>query len=119
PHNHEPDTVVYTGTHDNDTTAGWWASATDRERQFARGYLATDGHDMPWTLIRASMASVADTTVHPLQDVLALPTECRMNFPGQESGWWVWRFQWGQVQPWHAQRLAELGRLYGRLPAAA
>ena len=119
PHNHEPDTVVYTGTHDNDTTAGWWSCASDRERHFARGYLATDGHDMPWTLIRAAMASVADTAVHPLQDVLALPTECRMNYPGQESGWWGWRFQWQQVQPWHAQRLAELSRLYGRSGLAA
>jgi 4-alpha-glucanotransferase len=49
PHNHEPDTVVYTGTHDNDTVAGWWATASEHERHFARGYLATDGHDMPWT----------------------------------------------------------------------
>jgi 4-alpha-glucanotransferase len=54
-----------------------------------------------------------------MQDVLALPTECRMNFPGQESGWWRWRFQWSQVQPWHAGRLAELARLYGRLATAA
>ncbi len=120
PHNFEPDTVVYTGTHDNDTSAGWWATATDKERHMARGYLATDGHDMPWTLIRAAMTSVADTAVHPMQDVLALPTNCRMNFPGQESGWWRWRFQWSQVQPWHAGRLAELGRLYGRLlPSSA
>jgi 4-alpha-glucanotransferase len=118
PHNHEPDTVVYTGTHDNDTTAGWWASATDKERHHARGYLATDGHDMPWTLIRAAMASVGDTAVHPMQDVLALPTECRMNFPGQESGWWGWRFQWSQVQPWHAGRLLELSSLYGRAASA-
>jgi 4-alpha-glucanotransferase len=118
PHNHEPDTVVYTGTHDNDTVAGWWATANDHERYFARGYLATDGHDMPWTLIRAAMASVGDTAIHPMQDVLALPTEARMNFPGQESGWWRWRFQWAQVQPWHAQRLAELGRLYGRVGKA-
>ena len=119
PHNHEPDTVVYSGTHDNDTSAGWWASATERERHMARGYLATDGHDMPWTLIRAAMASVANTAVHPMQDVLALPSSCRMNFPGQESGWWGWRFQWSEVQPWHAQRLADLSRLYGRsgLPA--
>ena len=115
PHNYEPDTVVYTGTHDNDTTAGWWATATDKERHFARGYLATDGHDMPWTLIRAAMASVADTAVHPMQDVLALPTESRMNYPGQESGWWGWRFEWSQVQPWHAGRLVELARLYGRV----
>ena len=118
PHNHEPDTVVYTGTHDNDTVAGWWATATDHERHFARGYLATDGHDMPWTMIRAAMASVADTAVHPMQDVLALPSDCRMNHPGQGSGWWARRFQWSQVHPWHAGRLAELVRLYGRAPAA-
>jgi 4-alpha-glucanotransferase len=49
-----------------------------------------------------------------MQDVLALPTTGRMNYPGQESGWWGWRFQWSQVQPWHAGRLAELARLYGR-----
>lgn len=114
PHNHEHDSVVYTGTHDNDTVAGWWASASDHERHFARGYLATDGHDMPWTLIRAACASVADTAVHPMQDVLCLPTERRMNFPGQASGWWEWRFEWGQVHPWHAERLAEFVRLYGR-----
>jgi 4-alpha-glucanotransferase len=114
PHNHEPDTVVYTGTHDNDTVAGWWAKASDQERHFARAYLATDGHDMPWTMIRAAMASVADTAVHPMQDVLALPTGCRMNYPGQESGWWRWRFRWSELQPWHAGRLAELCRLYGR-----
>jgi 4-alpha-glucanotransferase len=114
PHNYEPDTVVYAGTHDNDTTAGWWAAASDRERHFARGYLATDGHDMAWTLIRTAMASVADTAVHTMQDVLSLPTACRMNYPGQESGWWRWRFQWSQVQPWHAGRLLELSKLYGR-----
>jgi len=114
PHNHTPDSVVYTGTHDNNTTAGWWADAPDGERHFARGYLNTDGHDMPWTLIRAAMASVADTCVHPMQDVLGLPAEARMNHPGQSSGWWQWRLQWDHVQPWHAQRLAEFGRLYGR-----
>jgi 4-alpha-glucanotransferase len=115
PHNYEADTVVYTGTHDNDTVAGWWASATDHERHMARGYLGTDGHDMPWTMIRAAMSSVADTAVHPMQDVLALPTSGRMNYPGQESGWWGWRFEWSQVQPWHAGRLAEFTKLYGRV----
>jgi 4-alpha-glucanotransferase len=114
PHHHGTDTVVYPGTHDNNTTAGWWASCTDQERHFARAYLATDGHEMPWTLIRTAMMSVADTCVHPMQDLLALPAESRMNFPGQESGWWRWRFEWSQVQPWHSSRLAELGRLYDR-----
>lgn len=114
PHNHEPDSVVYTGTHDNNTVAGWWAEAGDDERHFARGYLATDGHDMPWTMIRAACASVADTCIVPMQDVLALGADCRMNLPGQGDGWWRWRLQWNQVHPWHAQRLSELCRLYGR-----
>ncbi len=114
PHNHACDTVVYGGTHDNDTTAGWWASATDHERHFVRGYLATDGHDMPWAFIRAACASVADTAVHQMQDVLALPTEHRMNFPGKGEGYWEWRFEWDQVHPWHAQRLADFAKVYGR-----
>jgi 4-alpha-glucanotransferase len=115
PHNHEPDTVIYAGTHDNNTAAGWWAAATEHERHYARGYLGTDGHDMPWTLIRCGMASVADTAVHSMQDVLALPAECRMNFPGHGEGCWGWRFRWSQIHPWHAARLAELSRLYGRV----
>ena len=114
PHHHEPDSVVYPGTHDNDTAAGWWATATDHERHFARGYLATDGHDIPWSLIRAACMSVADTAIHPMQDVLCLPAPCRMNFPGQGEGWWRWRFEWSQVHPWHAHRLAEFVRLYDR-----
>ena len=114
PHNFEPATVVYTGTHDNDTALGWWANASDHERDFARRYLATDGHDMPWTLIRSAMASVADTAIHTLQDILALGSEARMNVPSCGTGCWEWRFEWSQLQPWHAQRLGELCRLYGR-----
>ena len=116
PHHHECDTVVYPGTHDNDTSVGWWAGASEAERHFARAYLDTDGHDMAWALIRSACASVADTAVYAMQDVLSLPGECRMNFPGQSEGWWEWRMQWSQVQDWHAQRLAELCRLYDRLP---
>ncbi|MGL6112842.1 MAG: 4-alpha-glucanotransferase [Rubrivivax sp.] len=114
PHHHESDTVVYPGTHDNDTSTGWWAGASEHERHFARAYLATDGHDMAWALIRAACASVADTAIYAMQDVLALPGDCRMNFPGQSEGWWEWRMQWSQVQPWHAQRLAALCRLFDR-----
>ena len=116
PHQYERASVVYTGTHDNDTSAGWWAQTGEHDKQFARAYLGTDGHDMPWTLIRAAMASVADTCIFPLQDVLTLPSACRMNHPGQADGWWTWRFEWGQVQPWHAQRLREFAGLYSRLP---
>jgi len=116
PHHHERDTVVYPGTHDNDTSVGWWAGASEAERHFARAYMDTDGHDIAWALIRSACASVADTAVYAMQDVLSLPGECRMNYPGQSEGWWEWRMQWSQVQDWHAQRLAGLCRLYDRLP---
>jgi len=115
PHNHECDTVVYAGTHDNDTTLGWWDSATPHERQHACDYLNVDGSDIHWDLIRAACASVADTAVHAMQDVLGLRTEHRMNYPGKSEGYWEWRFSWDQVTPEHAQRLARLCTLYGRL----
>ena len=70
---------------------------------------------MAWALIRSACASVADTAIYAMQDVLSLPGECRMNFPGQSEGWWEWRMQWSQVQDWHAQRLAALCRLYDRM----
>lgn len=114
PHNHSRDAVVYTGTHDNDTTCGWWAAASEAERIHARDYLGVDGHDFHWSLIRAACASVADTAIHPMQDVLGLGTECRMNLPGQPSGYWTWRFAWEQVGPEPAQRLKHLGQLYAR-----
>ena len=116
PHNHHHHSVVYTGTHDNDTSTGWWSAASDHERHHARAYLATDGHDIAWAMMRAACASVADTVVHPLQDVLALTTEHRMNRPGSGSGWWAWRFEWSQIHPWHGQRLLDMTRLFGRLP---
>ncbi len=114
PHNHRQHSVVYTGTHDNDTSVGWWESASDHERNHARAYLGTDGHDIAWALMRAAAASVADTAVHPMADILVLPSDCRMNLPGQASGWWVWRFEWSQVHPWHGRRLAEMTKLFGR-----
>jgi 4-alpha-glucanotransferase len=116
PHRHEADSVVYSGTHDNDTSVGWWAAASEHERAFARAYLSGDGHDIAWDLIRAACASVADTAVHPMQDVLSLPASARMNTPGLAGGCWEWRLQWHQVEAWHAHRLAELCRLYGRAP---
>ena len=114
PHNFEADTVVYTGTHDNDTTLGWWAAAGDDERRHVRDYLGVGGHDIHWDLIRSACASVADTAIYPLQDVLGLDGGQRMNFPGKGTGYWEWRFSWAQVQPDHARRLAHLCRLYRR-----
>ena len=114
PHHHDHDSVVYTGTHDNDTTLGWWHSAGEHEREHALAYLASDGLEIHWDLIRSACASVADTAIIPLQDVLGLGGDHRMNLPGKGEGYWEWRFEWSQVQPAHAQRLATLCTLYGR-----
>jgi 4-alpha-glucanotransferase len=119
PHNFDANTVVYTGTHDNNTSQGWWAEITETERQHARAYLNLSHQpdpaaDIHWQLIRAACASVANTAIHPLQDVLGLGVACRMNLPGVGQGYWEWRFTWDQVQPEHAQQLAGLCQLYGR-----
>jgi 4-alpha-glucanotransferase len=124
PHNYERDTVAYTGTHDNDTVMGWWeggaegstrtAADVEEEKSFARAYLATDGREMNWAMIRALLASVADTAIVPLQDVLGLGSEARMNRPATLGGNWRWRFREEALRPDHAERLLALARLYGR-----
>jgi 4-alpha-glucanotransferase len=115
PHRHTPDSVVYTGSHDNDTTLGWWAGANEGMRHHLRDYLATDGRTVHWDLIRAACASVADTAVHPMQDVMGLGSEHRMNFPGTPEGNWAWRFRWDQVPTDAAARLRRLAELYERI----
>ena len=116
PHAHSADSVVYTGTHDNDTTPGWWAGVDEGVRHHLREYLATDGRAIHWDLIRAAMASVADLALFPMQDALGLPTEHRMNRPGTAEGNWAWRFDWPLVPPDTAARLRHMAQLYGRLP---
>ena len=114
PHNYEPRAVVYTGTHDNDTTCGWWNALAENDRDYIRRYLDTDAQAINWDLIRAASASVASAVIIPMQDVLGLDSSARMNRPGIAESSWEWRFTWNQVAPWHANHLAELGRLYGR-----
>lgn len=125
PHNYPSERFAYSGTHDNDTTVGWWNSAgagdstrtqedVARERQVALDYLNTDGREMNWVFIRTLMASVAATVVFPLQDVLGLDSEARMNTPGKGAGNWRWRFASGAITGEHAERLAHLARLYER-----
>jgi 4-alpha-glucanotransferase len=115
PHNFETNTVVYTGTHDNNTTLGWWADASEHEGHHVLAYLGLqDDEDIHWKLVASACASVADTAIHPLQDILGLESECRMNLPGVGSGYWEWRFSWDQVAPKHAQKLAALCKLFGR-----
>jgi 4-alpha-glucanotransferase len=117
PHNYRPNFVVYSGTHDNDTSRGWYeVSATDHERDFFRRYLRTDGHDAPWSLIDAAFRSTAQIAIVPLQDVLGLGSEARMNLPGRAEGNWAWRFQEEQLTPGITARLLEATTLYGRDP---
>lgn len=116
PHNYDADCVVYTGTHDNDTTAGWFASAPEVERDLVRRYLACDDTAVPWSFLRLAQASVARTAVATLQDVLGLGGEARMNTPGVATGNWSWRFRWQDVPYWVAPQLRELATLFGRLP---
>ena len=92
PHRFERNTVVYTGTHDNDTTVGWWKNGTsEEERRDVRALLGNDPDGVHWTLIRAAAASVADLCVFPLQDVLGLDSDCRMNTPSRADHNWSWR----------------------------
>ncbi|MCX7170839.1 MAG: 4-alpha-glucanotransferase [Proteobacteria bacterium] len=116
PHNFVNNTVVYSGTHDNDTACGWFESAAERERIFACKYLGSDGSAIHWDLIRAASASVADIAIYPFQDILGLGSEHRMNLPGKQSGYWEWRFNWEQVDASHANRLGEISAAHGRCP---
>ncbi len=114
PHNYSSNTVVYGGTHDNNTSVGWWLQATEAERAHVCAYLDIDGHTIAWDLIRTACASVADTAIHAMQDVLELGVEHRMNLPGKGDGYWEWRFTWEQVRPEHAARLKHLCSLFRR-----
>lgn len=119
PHNYCPNTVVYTGTHDNDTTLGWWLGCGEGERHHVMEYLGHPAEAMPWPLIRAAYASIARLAILPMQDILALGGEHRMNTPGTTEGNWHWRFSWEQVPADRATHLRYLTELYNRRKAAA
>ncbi len=114
PHNHEPESVVYTGTHDNDTTLGWFRSAPEHVRTHLAAYLAQSLDDMPWPLIRTALASVARLAIIPAQDLLALGSEARLNMPSTLHGNWTWRMEDDQMKYGIWARAGELNRLYGR-----
>jgi 4-alpha-glucanotransferase len=115
PHNHRRDAVVYTGTHDNDTTCAWFEALPASQQQRVVDYLGHAHEPMPWPLIRAALGSVAQLAIVPMQDVLGLGAGHRMNLPGTTSGNWQWRFVWDDVPPGTAERLHRLVTLYGRL----
>ncbi|MER2599387.1 MAG: 4-alpha-glucanotransferase [Caldilineales bacterium] len=119
PHNFaSPDLVVYPGTHDNDTTLGWWQTfATEAERSFALLYLGKeDDSDIAWDITRLAWASIAKLALVTVQDLLSLGTEARMNLPGRPGGNWQWRYQPNDLDRALAERLWRLSAVYGRLP---
>lgn len=126
PDNYPANCVVYTGTHDNDTTVGWFKSEPgqdstrsleeiQKERQAILDYLGSDGSEIHWDLIALALRSKANTAVFPLQDLLGLGTEARMNVPGTKGGNWQWRFRWEQLTPEIKQRLRALTESSARI----
>jgi len=125
PHNYVRDTVVYTGTHDNDTVVGWFnsragegatlnAEQIERERRYCMKYLRSNGKDIHWDFIRAAFASVADIAIIALQDLLGLDSSARMNLPASEEGNWGWRLKHGSLTAKLSNKLKEITEIYGR-----
>lgn len=114
PHNHQKKSVVYTGTHDNDTTAGWYASLSDTQRKRVNYYVGGKGSNTVECLLRTVLMSVADTAIIPLQDLLRLGSEARMNVPGKAFGNWGWRFTWDMVPRDLAGHVRDQIECYGR-----
>ncbi|NTU79153.1 MAG: 4-alpha-glucanotransferase [Chloroflexales bacterium] len=116
PHNHATNSVVYTGTHDNNTSVGWFGSLDEGEREHVRAYLGHPCNDIAWNLIRLAMMSVADIAVTPFQDVLRLSADARMNTPGHLGRNWGWRFRGEALNGNVAGGLKFLTAVYNRLP---
>ncbi len=117
PHNYtSADYVVYTGTHDNDTTRGWYAAAPEEEKDYLRRYLNVSGGDVAWDLIRLAYSSNANYAVVPVQDVLNLDTDDRMNKPGIPHGYWKFRYTEDMLTEREAERLRYITELFNRGP---
>lgn len=114
PHNYLSNTVVYTGTHDNDTVIGWYGRVEESERDFARRYLGRSGKNISWDLIRLGWSSVAMIAIAQMQDVLSLGNEARMNYPSRLGGNWMWRLSQEAISEELIERLLEFNILYGR-----
>lgn len=114
PYNYIENCVCYTGTHDNDTTQGWYRKASPESQDKVRRYLSCDGNNIHWDFIRLAMGSVARYVLFPLQDVFGLDSSCRMNTPGTGQGNWSWRYRQEQLNSGTAAYLKELSELFGR-----
>ncbi len=116
PHNYTNNSVVYTGTHDNDTVLGWLENISENEAQFAKRYLqAKEYESFNWTMIRAALMSVADTCILTMQDLIGLGSEARINIPSTLGTNWQWRIDSGCINDWLANILYEYIALYGRV----
>ncbi len=115
---HVRNSVVYTGTHDNDTTVGWYQKASEREKDMFRRFTATDGSSCHYHMMRAAYASVADLAVVPIQDVLGLGSEARVNVPGVVDGNWKFKLVGGQLSDWAARMMRDLAETFGRQPGS-
>ncbi|MCP4992463.1 MAG: 4-alpha-glucanotransferase [Gammaproteobacteria bacterium] len=115
PYHHQENSVVYTGTHDNDTTLGWYRSLDDKLRQYVNEYLGNPREIMPWPLIRMALASCSHLAILPMQDILGLDGDHRMNTPGTTEDNWSWRFNWEMVEGDLADRMRRRIKMYGRL----
>lgn len=117
PHNYGANSIVYTGTHDNDTTVGWYKKLNRQDKALAKKYLdIRSSKDVQWEFIRAALASVSDTCIIPMQDYLGLGSEARTNVPSTLGTNWKWRMVPGQFTDELAERICEMTKLYGRLP---
>lgn len=116
PHNHTPNNVVYTGTHDNDTTSSWFQGLSKNQQNHVYRYLGDPSASMPDVLIQSALASVAKLAIIPMQDLIGAGKGHRMNTPGTTEGNWTWRFEWDQVSAEKAATLKDEVRLYGRCP---
>ena len=114
PHNQTFDSVVYTGTHDNDTSVGWYESSSAEVQGHLSEYLGYPTETMPWPLIRSALASVACLAIIPMQDLLSLDGQHRMNTPGTTENNWRWRFEWQQINEGLAPRVQKMVHQYGR-----
>ncbi|VAW42114.1 4-alpha-glucanotransferase (amylomaltase) [hydrothermal vent metagenome] len=117
PHTFAKNTVVYTGTHDNETTLGWYRNASGAEQDHVRRYIGISGQDIAWDLTRLAFMSVSNTAVATLQDLMNLGNEARMNFPGKVGGYWRWRYLPQMLTQDIATRLREMTEIYGRVPS--
>ncbi|MBQ7529748.1 4-alpha-glucanotransferase [bacterium] len=115
PHNYTENFIAYTGTHDNNTARGWYENdAPDKDKHYVRRYFSTDGWDIAWTMMRGIFSSVAKVAIVPIQDILSLGNEARMNYPGKAENNWSWRFRKEMLNEHIEWRLTDLTTTYGR-----